>query len=89
MSRRPSGVEGDFGGGAGGGQGCGEVACAGVGFVAGELDAWGERHVGVIAEGLLIGDFDHLVLGHAGGEDWAELAMEEEREGSAGDVASA
>ena len=45
--------------------------------------------MGVIAEGLLIGDFDHLVLGHAGGEDWAELAMEEKGEGSAGDVASA
>ena len=37
-----SGVEGDFGGGAGGGQDCREVARAGVGFAAGELDAWSE-----------------------------------------------
>ena len=45
--------------------------------------------MGVVAEDLLVGDFDHLVLGHAGGEDGAELLVEEEGEGSAGGVASA
>ena len=53
------------------------------------LDARGERHVRRVAEGLLVGDFDHLVLGHAGGEDRAESPMVEQRQSSAGGVASA
>jgi len=28
---------------------------------------WGEGHVGFVEVDLLIGDFDHLILGHAGG----------------------
>ena len=73
-----AGVEGDLGGGVGGGYSRGEVICTGVGFVGGVFDAWGELHVGIVAEDLLVGDFDHLVVGHAGGEDGAELAVEEE-----------
>ena len=60
-----------------------EVAEAGVGLFAGEFDARGEGHVGFVEEGLLVGDFDHLVLGHAGGEDGAELLVVEEGEGAA------
>ncbi len=50
---------------------------------AGGFDARGEGHVGFVEVNLLIGDFDHLVFGHAGGEDGAELLMVEEGEGSA------
>ena len=39
--------------------------------------------MGFVEEGLLIGDFDHLIVGHAGGEDGAELLMVEEGESSA------
>lgn len=39
--------------------------------------------MGFVEVDLLVGDFDHLVLGHAGGEDGAELLVIEEREGSA------
>ena len=39
--------------------------------------------MGFVEEGLLVGDFDHLVLGHAGGEDGAELLVVEEGEGAA------
>ena len=45
--------------------------------------------MGFVEEGLLVGDFDHLVLGHAGGEDGAELLMVEQGESAAGGVASA
>src|SRR5580698_9848082 len=60
-----------------------EVTEAGVGLFVDEFDARGERHVGLVEVDLLIGDFDHLVFGHAGGEDRAELLVIEEREGSA------
>ena len=60
-----------------------EVAEAGAGLFAGEFDAWGQAHVGLVEVDLLVGDLDHLVLGHAGGEDGAELLMIEEGEGSA------
>ena len=65
--------------------GCGgfEVAKAGAGWFAGEFDARGEAHVGFVEMDLLVGDFDHLVLGHAGGEDGAELLVIEEGEGAA------
>src|SRR5271156_5539213 len=39
--------------------------------------------------GLLVRDLDHLVLGHAGGADGAEGLVIEQRESSAGGVASA
>ncbi len=45
--------------------------------------------MGCVEVDLLVGDFDHLVLGHAGGEDGAEGLVVEEREGAAGGVASA
>ncbi len=44
----------------------------------------GVRHMwGLSRMDLLVGDFDHLVLGHAGGEDGAEGLVVEEGEGSA------
>ena len=60
-----------------------EVAEAGAGLFGSEFDAWGEAHVGFVEVDLLVGDFDHLVLGHAGGEDGAELLVIEEGECSA------
>ena len=66
-----------------------EVAEAGVGLFAGEFDARGEGHVGFVEVDLLVGDFDHLVLGHAGGEDGAECLVVEQGQGAAGGVASA
>ena len=63
------GVEGDLVWGGGGGQGGFEVAEAGVGLFAREFDAWGEGHVGFVEMDLLVGDFDELVFGHAGGQD--------------------
>src|SRR5271156_1602502 len=60
-----------------------EVVEAGAGLFAGEFDARGEAHVWFVEEGLLVGDLDHLVLGHAGGEDGAELLMVEEGKGTA------
>ena len=65
--------------------GCGgfEVAEAGVGLFVGEFDARGERHVRLVEVDLLVGDFDHLVFGHAGGEDGTELLVVEQRQCSA------
>ena len=71
-----------------GGDGGFEVAEAGVRLFAGEFDARGKGHVGLVEKGLLIGDLDHLVLGHAGGEDGAEGLVIEKGECAARGVSS-
>jgi len=48
-----------------------EVAEARAGLFARGLDAWSEGYVGFVEVDLLVGDFDHLIFGHAGGEDGA------------------
>ena len=60
-----------------------EVAEAGAGLFAGEFDARGEAHVGFVEMDLLVGDLDHLILGHAGREDGAELLVIEQGQGAA------
>ena len=60
-----------------------EVAEAGADLFAGEFDARGEAHVGFVEVDLLVGDLDHLILGHAGGEDGAELLVIEQGQGAA------
>lgn len=59
-----------------------EVAEAGADLFAGEFDARGEAHMGFVEVDLLVGDFDHLVFGHAGGENGAELLVIQERKRS-------